>query len=111
MISTDFLSRYDAGEQFSERELEDIFYMDFEDNDYDCQVIEEEYDEPHRWVRPHTRWVSINGRCFELNRYEALTELQDNEYWQQPQEVIMTQETRVITVVENVYTPIERKKV
>lgn len=109
MTAKEFLTRYDAGENFEERDLEDIFYLDFEEDEDDiCQVVEEEYDEPLRWVRPHTRWVNINGRYFELNRYEALTELQDNEYWQQPQEVSCKQVTRTIVVTENQYTYIER---
>ena len=108
----EFLARYDAGENFDERELQDIFWFDFlEDEDDTCESIEEEYDEPRRWQRNHTKWVKINDRYFELNADEALTELQDTNYWRQPQEVIMTQETRVITVTENIYTPIERKKV
>lgn len=112
MTVKEFLARYDAGENFDERELQDIFWLDFlEDEDDICETIEDEYDEPRRWQRNHTKWVKINGRCFELNADEALTELQDTDYWRQPQEVIMTQETRVITVVENIYTPIERKRI
>ena len=112
MTVKEFLARYDKCENFNERELKDIFYLDFlEDEDDICEIIEDEYDEPRRWQRNHTKWVKINGRYFELNADEALTELQDTDYWRQPQEVIMTQETRVITVVENVYTPIERKNI
>ena len=111
MTVKEFLARYDAGENFKWRELEYIFYLDFDEDESDtCRIIEEEYDEPLRWVRPHTRWVSINERFFELNRYEALTELQDNEYWCQPQEVNYQQVTRTITVTENQWTYIERKR-
>ena len=113
MTVKEFLARYDAGENFDERELQDIFWLDFlvdEDEDDICETIEEEYDEPRRWQRNHTKWVKINGRFFELNADEALTELQDTDYWRQPQEVNWTQVTRTITVTENQWTPIERKQ-
>lgn len=107
----EFLSRYDAGERFEEHELKDIFWLDFEeDEDDNTRVVDEEYDEPRRWQRNHTEWVEINGRYFELNADEALTELQDTDYWRQPQEVSLKQVTRTIVVTENEWTYIERKK-
>lgn len=110
MTVKEFLARYDEGERFDEHELKDIFWLDLlEDEDDNCTLIESEYGEPRRWQRSYTRWVNINGRFFELNADEALTELQDTDYWQQPQEVSFRQETKVITVVENIWTPIERK--
>ena len=110
MTVKEFLSRYDEGEQFDEKELEEIFDCDFDvdDDDFYC-TIEDKYDEPRRWQRSHYRWVEINDRYFEVHCDEALTELQDTEYYRQPQEVSFKQETKVITVVENVWTPIERK--
>ena len=111
MTVKEFLNRYDNGEDFDERDLEDIFELDFdEDNDDNITVIEEEYDEPRRWSRFHTRWVEINGRFFELNADEGLTEYQDTEYMIQPQEVSYKQVTRTIVVTENEYSYIERKK-
>lgn len=111
MTIKEFFARYDAGENFNGRELEDIFYLEFDEDESDtCYIVEEEYDEPLRWVRPHTRWVSINERFFELNADEGLTELQDTEYWRQPQEVSYQQVTRTITVTENQWTPIKREK-
>ena len=96
-----------------------ITYDKFIETDYDdvkglytytSETIEDEYDEPRRWQRNHTKWVKINGRYFELNADEALTELQDTDYWRQPQEVSYQQVTRTITVTENQWTYIERKK-
>lgn len=111
MTVKEFLSRYDAGEDFNEHELKDIFWLDFEgDEGDDCHLVDEEYDEPRRWSRNHTCWVSINGRYFELNADEGLTELQDTEYLCQPQEVNLTQVTRTIVVTENQWNYIERKK-
>lgn len=107
----EFLARYDAGDQFNEEELRKIFWLDFdEDEDDTCRLVEEEYDEPRRWSRNHTEWVSINERFFELNADEGLTELQDTNYWEQPKEVNWTQVTRTITVTENQWTYVERKK-
>ena len=112
MTIKEFLARYDEGEDFDEYELKDIFWLDFDQEDDDtCTLIESEYDEPRRWQRNHTKYVEINGRYFELNADEALTELQDTQYWCQPQEVSFKQETKIITVVENIWTPIERKKI
>ena len=109
MTVKEFFERYDNGEVFDERELEDIFYLDFDnDNDDKVYIIEEEYDEPRRWSRFHTRWVEINGRFFELNADEGLTEYQDTEYMIQPQEVTCKQVTRTIVVTENEYTYIKR---
>lgn len=110
MTVKEFLSRYDAGDQFNEDELKDIFWLDFEeDTDDNTKVVEEEYDEPRRWSRNHTIWVDVNGRYFELNADEGLTELQDNEYWQQPQEVSLKQVTRTIVVTENQWSYIKRE--
>lgn len=111
MTVKEFLQRYDAGENFDEHDLKDIFWLDLlVDEDDFYETIEDEYDEPRRWQRNHTKWVKINGRCFELNADEALTELQDTEYWCQPQEVSWKQVTRTITVTENQWTYIERKR-
>ena len=111
MTVKEFLNRYDNEEHFDERELEDIFCLNFDnDNDDKVYIIEEEYGEPRRWSRFHTRWVEINGRFFELNADEGLTEYQDTEYMIQPQEVTCKQVTRTIVVTENEYSYIERKK-
>lgn len=110
MTVKEFLQRYDAGDTFNENELKDIFWLDFEEDEDDIvNRVEEEYDEPRRWQRNHTIWAEINGRYFELNADEALTELQDTEYWLQPREVSLKQVTRTIVVTENEWTYIERK--
>lgn len=109
MTVREFLNRYDNGEDFNERELRDIFELDLEEDKGDIlREIEEEYDEPRRWQRGHTRWVEINGRFFELNADEALTELQDTDYYIQPREVTCKQVTRTIVVTENEYSYIPR---
>ena len=111
MTVKEFLNRYDNEDHFDEQDLETIFDLDFhEDEDDKVYIIEEEYDEPRRWSRFHTRWVEINGRFFELNADEGLTEYQDTEYMIQPQEVTYKQVTRTIVVTENEYSYIERKK-
>ena len=110
MTVKEFLNRYDNGENFNERDLGRIFELDFEEEDDDNMTfIEEEYGEPRRWQRGHTVWVEINGRCFELNADEALTELQDTSYYIQPKEVIRKQVTRTIVITENEYSYIKRE--
>ena len=102
MTVKEFLRRYDASETFNENELRDIFECDLEeDHDDVVYVVEEEYDKPRRWSRNHTEWVSFNGRYFELNADEGLTELQETNYWEQPKEVKLQKVTRTIVVTEN----------
>lgn len=109
MTVKEFLSRYDEGKNFNERELKEIFNLDFDEDEEDTvRLVEEEYGEPRLWSRNHTRWVSINERFFELNAVEGLTEYQGTEYWEQPKEVNWTQVTRTITVTENQWTYVKR---
>lgn len=109
MTVKEFLKRYDAGDKFNERELDNIFWLDFdEDEDDTCRLIEEEYGENRRWSRSYTRYVSINERFFELTADEGLTEYQETSYWDQPREVNWTSVTKTITVTENQWTYVER---
>ena len=109
MTVKEFLKRYDAEENFSEEELNEIFNLDFEEEDDDnVHLVEEGYDELRRWSRNHTIWVSINERFFELNADEGLTELQETNYWEQPKEVNRTQVTKTIIVTENQWSYIEK---
>ena len=108
MTIKEFLKQYNEGKRFSENELRDIFELDLEEEENDTiYEVEEEYDEPRRWSRNHTRWANINGRYFELNADEGLTELQDNSYYIQPQEVSLKVVTRTIVVTENEWSYIK----
>jgi hypothetical protein len=106
----EFLNRYDSKETFDEDELRAIFNgdLDEEDGDY-ISLIEEDYDEPRRWSRFHSQYMKINDRYFYMSCDEGLTEMQDNYYDTQPQEVSLKVETKTVVVTENVWTPIERK--
>ena len=111
MTAKEFLFRYDNGEEFSESELQHLFWGDLEaEEGDDIQQIDEEYDEPRRWTRNHTIWIKVNERYFELNADEGLTELQDTSYWRQPQEVRLNRVTRTIVVTENEWTYVEEKE-
>lgn len=108
---TEFLARYDVGETFTEEELKDIFWGNLKKNEDDCvKCIEDDYGENRRWSRMYYRYWLIGNRYFFMQMDEGLTEYQDNWYGYQPQEVTLKQEKKVITVIDNIWTPIEREE-
>ena len=111
MSASDFLELYDTGHRFSEKEMDYIVNMELEEGDEDCVcLIEENYGEPRRWTRTHTRYIFINGRYFVVVADEALTELQDTSYWGEPQEMSIDTITETVVVTRNIWTPIPRKE-
>ncbi len=97
MTTKDFLKRYDNGDEFSERELRYLFWIDaFEDEDY--EVIEEVDGENRRWSYMKDIYMRIQDRYFRFTADIGLTEYQENTYDFQPQEVTLTQETKTIIV-------------
>ena len=87
MTVKEFLSRYDEGERFDEKELEEIFDCDLdEESDDRCYIVEDKYDEPRRWQRSHWRWVEINDRysclakhCIRTDSYGGCVYLWDSD--------------------------------
>ena len=55
-------------------------------------------------IQKHSGWQYVG-----VYADEALTELQDTDYWRQPKEVNWQQVTRTVVVTENVWTYVERK--
>lgn len=107
MTVKEFLNLYDIGYQFDEDELKDIFNMDFDENENDqVFLVEEETGDNRRWSRMEYRYIKINNRYFLAMADIGLTEYQDNEYLCQPEEMSLKVETKVITVTENIWTPI-----
>jgi integrase len=78
------------GEKLSEKELRKI--TGFE--------IDREEGENRRWSRTVTSILHMCGRYFALVWEEGLTEYQDNEYYNQPYEVVKKTYQKTITVTE-----------
>lgn len=93
----EFLRRYDAGEKFSEEELQDIVWG--------FREVTTNFGENLRWTRGATTIVAVDGRLFAIEWWEGLTEMQPNEYSEQPYEV--KEVTEVVEVKR--YVPLEDK--
>lgn len=103
MTITDFLTRYDNKEKFTEGECRDLFWGD----DVDCEEhevceVEEISHDKRRWSQVVAKYVRIDDRYFCFAADIGLTECQDNEYWIQPQEVRREQKV----VVQNVWVEV-----
>ena len=78
------------GEKLSEKELRAI-------SEYE---IDRENGENRRWSRTVTSILEMCGRYFALKWEEGLTEYQDNEFYNQPYEVVKKTYQKTITVTE-----------
>lgn len=61
---------------------------------------EKEYGETHRWHREVTSIVKLGNRYFAVKWYQGLTEMQENEFFDQPYEVELKEYEKTITVKE-----------
>lgn len=86
-----FLEAFDSGYEFSESELSELAWEN---------SVETTYGENGRWVRPVTTIIEFNGRYFQIDWYEGLTEYQPNEFYDQPFEVKKEshEETIIVTI-------------
>lgn len=102
MTIKEFLKRYDEKDIFDEYELKQLFNCDFDFSDTgdEYKIVEEIYGENRRWSRMVELYVCINGRYFCFYCDEGLTEHQENEYWQQPEEVREHRYKKMIEIVE-----------
>ena len=62
--------------------------------------IEEMYGADHRWHKEVTSIVRLGNRYFAVEWYQGLTELQDNEFFDQPYEVEFKEYEKTITIKE-----------
>lgn len=86
------LNKIDSGEALSEEELKELRY--------DFHEVDTIYGDNLRWYRDVRSIVEIGGRYFALDWEEGLTELQDNEFYAQPVEVVKHEYSRTITVTD-----------
>jgi len=94
MEDKDFLARYDAGEKFSTDELQEIVLWGSRPK------VKEIEGSDHRWQREMTTVFEVGGRLFALDWMKGLTEMQDNDFWEQPYEV--REVTKMVEVKEYV---------
>lgn len=71
-----------SGEKLTEKELQRLVW------DYE---VERETFEKHRWTQPVASIVCLCERYFEIDWEEGLTEMQEDEYYNQPFEVVARQ--------------------
>lgn len=79
------------GEKLTEREIKELVW------DYE---VEREEGDNTRWTRSVTSIVRLCDRYFSIDWEEGLTECQENEYYNQPYEVVKHTYEKTITVTE-----------
>ena len=94
MSNKEFLTRYDNGEKFTEEELSDLRWEFVE--------VDTQYGENHRWNRPATTIFRVEDRLFALDWWQGLTEMQENEFYDQPYEVKEVKKMVEITEYERI---------
>lgn len=87
----ELIRKIDSGELLTERELSSLVY-EFE--------VETEEGSDHRWTREMTTIAEICGRTFEIYWMKGLTEMQENEFWDQPTEVKKVQTVDIVKKTE-----------
>ena len=87
-------------EEFDERELKDLI------NIYEFDTVE---GEDRRWSRTNQSFLKIKERYFVIVWEEGLTEMQQNDYNNQPYEVIKKETKKLVP--EHYETKVEWKKV
>lgn len=86
------LNKIDSGENLDESELRNLRW--------EFNVVETQHGENRRWSRSVRSILEIGGRYFALDWDEGLTEMQENEFYNQPIEVEKKEYTKTITVTE-----------
>lgn len=86
-----FLYKIDYGIKLNEQEMRELVY------EWEYEKVELG---SHRWVRGIKTIVKLGDRYFKIKWFEGLTENQENEYDEQPQEVYPNTYEKVITVTE-----------
>ena len=74
----EFVERFDKGERFDESDISELVFA------YGKEVW---VGEPHRWSTPVQSVISVGDRLFAVDWFRANTEMQENEFYEQPYEV------------------------
>jgi len=83
------VGKIDNNEKLTESELRNLVW------EYE---VETENGENRRWSRTNTTIVKLLDRYFSVDWEEGLTESQENEYYEQPYEVVCKTEEKTIVV-------------
>ncbi len=94
----DFLKKYDSGEEFDEYKLAEMREA--------YKQVDETYGDRHRWTESVNTVFQVGERYFCLEWEKGLTELQENQYYEQPYEVYPVTEEKIIKI-----THYEKKKI
>lgn len=86
------VEKIDKGEELTEKELRDMVFT--------CKQIYEESGENRRWTRSKMTIVELCERYFRVDWEEGLTECQEDEFYEQPVEVVKHTYQKTITVTE-----------
>jgi len=86
------LAKIDAGKKLTTDEIRSVAL------DYDS--VEEIQGESLRWVQPITTIVELHDRYICIKWYRGLTEMQEDEFDEQPYEVKPVTRTETITVTD-----------
>lgn len=86
----DFLKKYDSGEKFDEYELAEMRDV--------YKQVDKTYGDRHRWTESVNTVFQVGERYFCLEWEEGLTELQENQYYEQPYEVYPVTEEKIIKI-------------
>lgn len=90
MEDKEFITRFDNKEKFSEKEIRSLVW--------EMDTVEEIEGEDRRWSRTIQTIFKADDRYFSIYWEKGLTEMQENEYYYQPEEVKLVEETKTITV-------------
>jgi hypothetical protein len=100
--SEEFLELYDAGEEFEWNELAAMAYGEI------GKIVCEEEGSEGRWTRSMSTVFEVKGRFFIIDWERGLTERQENEFYEQPYEVV--KECHEKTIVVTNWIPVDRKE-
>lgn len=98
----EFLELYDAGEEFEWNELAAMAYGEI------GKIVCEEEGSEGRWTRGMSTVFEVKGRFFIIDWERGLTECQENEFYEQPYEVVG--ECHEKTIVVTNWIPVDRKE-
>ena len=98
----EFLELYDAGEEFERNELAAMAYGEI------GKIVSEEGGYEGRWTRYMSTVFEVKGRFFNIDWERGLTECQENEFYEQPYEVV--KECHEKTIVVTNWVTVDRKE-
>ena len=78
-----------GGKKLDEDELKALVFETYGEG---VREVEVTFDEPRRWLRGAHTVVELYGRYWRIDWEQGLTEYQEDEFWDQPVEVVPVRE-------------------